>query len=77
MSNNETQNSEHKAGALDRPFRRNPLRTADGELHDFILRIAGRRLVCKCNCSVFHRPILDVMNLYECNNCGRQFEVAS
>ena len=54
-----------------------PVRTADGKLENFTLRIAGQPYRCVCRCNVFHKPDRENMELYECNSCGQQFEAAS
>lgn len=53
-----------------------PVRTDDGKLENFTLRIAGSPYRCPCRCNVFHKPDRTNLDLYECNGCGQQFEAA-
>lgn len=53
-----------------------PVRTADGALENFTLRIAGKPYRCPCLCNVFHKPDRSNLDVYECNACGQQFEAA-
>lgn len=45
----------------------------DGRLHEFTLKVAGRRFFCDCGCNVFHKPDRSQTELYECNACGVRF----
>jgi hypothetical protein len=53
-----------------------PVRSADGSLENFTLRIAGKPYRCQCLCNVFHKPDDGNLELYECNSCGQRFEAA-
>ena len=50
------------------------VRTEDGKLENFVLRIAGTPYRCPCRCNVFHKPDRERLDVYECNGCGQQFE---
>ena len=51
-----------------------PVRTADGRIENFTVRIAGKSYRCTCGANVFHKPDRTEPELYECNGCGQQFE---
>jgi|JI9StandDraft_1071089.scaffolds.fasta_scaffold511701_2 hypothetical protein len=54
-----------------------PVRLANGDLHNFTLRIEGKSYRCECRCNVFHTPDERRLDLYECNGCGTRFEAVS
>jgi hypothetical protein len=50
-----------------------PLLNSDGTLHQFILKIDGKRYFCECKCNVFHKPDKNNLDLYQCNGCSHRF----
>lgn len=51
-----------------------PVRTADGKIEQFLLRVEGKSYRCRCGANVFHKPHADRPEIYECNGCGQWLE---
>ena len=55
-------------------IRDDPVLMADGDLHQWTLKIGGRNYRCKCGCNVFHKPDKGKLMVYRCNSCNYTFE---
>ena len=53
-----------------------PVRTPDGNIEQFTLKVGGKPFRCSCGCNVFHKPDRRRLDLFECNACGTWFEAA-
>jgi hypothetical protein len=53
-----------------------PVSHPDGRLHEFMLRVGGKRFFCPCGCNVFHKPDNREPELYQCNCCNTQFQAS-
>lgn len=51
-----------------------PIRNADGSLHQSMLKVGGQRFRCACGCNVFHQPDDRRPDLYQCNGCDARYE---
>jgi hypothetical protein len=51
-----------------------PVTHADGSLHNFMLKVAGRSFSCDCGCNVFTKPDDADLNKFKCNSCGVIYE---
>lgn len=51
----------------------NYVRTPDGKIHNFMLRVGGKPFWCHCHCNVFCKPDKSDLNKYECNSCGETY----
>ncbi len=52
----------------------NAVKTADGKLDNFMIRLSEKPYRCECGCNVFHKPNKDRMDIFRCNSCGVTFE---
>jgi hypothetical protein len=50
-----------------------PVRHADGTLHQFMPKVGGKPFFCHCKCNVFHKPDRTRPHIYECNACGEWY----
>jgi hypothetical protein len=58
---------------IEKDFR-NAVKTDDGKLENFTLRIQGKSQRCSCGCNVFHKPDKTRPDIFRCNSCGETFE---
>jgi len=52
----------------------NAVKTKEGKLENFTLKIQGKPFRCDCFCNVFHKPDKQNLYLYKCNRCGSEFD---
>lgn len=52
----------------------NAVRTSDGEVESFFLKIGGVNWRCECGSNCLHKPDKENLNLFKCNGCGLEFE---
>ena len=50
-----------------------PLRYADGQRKDCMIRIQGQVFRCSCGCNVFHTPDARELSVVKCNSCGAEY----
>ena len=48
----------------------NAVKLENGELENFVMKVAGKPFRCDCGCNVFHKPDRARPDIYECNACG-------
>lgn len=48
---------------------KNAVRTEDGKVESFILKVGGKPFHCRCGANCFHKPNKDDLGLYACNSC--------
>lgn len=53
---------------------KNAVKTDDGKLENFTVKLAGKSYRCTCGCNVFHKPDKTRLDIYRCNSCGETFE---
>jgi len=50
------------------------VKTEDGKLENFMVKLAGKSYRCNCGCNVFHKPDKTRLDIYRCNSCCETFE---
>ncbi|QAX98282.1 hypothetical protein EcSzw1_67 [Escherichia phage EcSzw_1] len=48
---------------------KNAVRTEDGKVESFTLKVGGKPFHCRCGANCFHKPNKDDLELYTCNSC--------
>jgi hypothetical protein len=51
-----------------------PVRDADGNMKQSMLKVDGKPFRCRCGCNVFHQPDDTQPEIYACNACESWYE---